>query len=502
MSFRDTPTIGAAAATLAATLLLAACGPPEGTSDHESTRQSLETNVQSLSQRTSGAAKFIEQNGVATNTYAMYSSAMEGEASSDCADANNCGGSADEEPASNDHSVVVDTTESSKWVVEALLRTVFTQKNVENKTGNSITYRLRGENVCGQRNSPGYRDCVQQVDDFALRIRVTNPSADTLNFEIMVGPQRHKPVDVELSETRLSVLARLGGIKSAVEHYDSITDEPMAQDLPGTMQGHLRATLESDRPRHAHSELKIEKDIDVSGNDYGIQLARAADPVFQMTADGQAETVSSEVNFNEIEVAYPITYGSYDESTDEQTLEYLVHLAGMTGRSTLSNGTESLEIENVGFGDSTSWVKIDGQQVFSGDLNPNDGRTVDITVSPNDIEDDNGLAVEVQPALEVLTEWDLDHVKDVLEVPEWAVNYQFEGRLGGANPAELLTTDDFLKVAQGQLDLGSVDPEASVMVDQGQCLLSADKQQDGSGSGDTDSDHPLSYLEAGSCPSE
>ncbi len=510
MTTHETRWMGRTVLLMMIALVATACVQDE--TQHDRTRDQVETNVQGLSGTLTETTQFVEDSQVVLNSLSLYDSAVvEQESASGSACVEDEDGSTDCQQSSDSDTEFDSESDTETDVygsadrytdqlVDALLEYVFTERNIINEGSNSVTYKIRGRTVC-QEGMSDYQQCVGQVENTDLRIRVTSPSDGTLLFEITVGPDRHAPLDIELSDSHLAVAADLSETKEAVRHIDSVVDSDLADGLPETMTGRFRAEIGSERAKQVYSELVIEQDIEVAGPDYGVELASAQGPVLEASADAKTETVSSSVGFNAIDVSYPITYGQYDEETEETTLDYVTHLAGLSGESTLSVGDDQLEITDIGFGDSTSWLKIDGSKAVTGDLNPNDGRSVDLTIRPDGSGDD-GLVVEATPTLEVLTTFDFAHVQDYVGVADWLVDYEFEGRAHGADPVEARIGDEQVEMVAGQLDLGSVNPDASVMVDEGQCLLPDEPEtNDGDSSVDSSSEPPLSYLKSGDCPS-
>ena len=263
------------------------------------------------------------------------------------------------------------------------------------------------------------------------------------------------------------------------------------------MKGRIRAQLESKRSKHIHFEIKLETAINISGGDYGAALAQAAKPVFGATADGEAETLTTTVNFNEISGNFPVTYGYVSEpprtndgsdsgstsgESEQTTLDYAFRLAGLSAQAKYTAGSSEVEGTNISLGDSTSWLKINGKKSVTVDLNPNHGRSFDGTVGWEWADDGSyvdALTFEVSPAVGLRTALAFAHVKETLHIDSWLEDYEFQGTFAGASPVKARLTGEYLEVVDGQLDLRSTSPSSHKTAGAGDCIATVYEEESG-----------------------
>ncbi|MFB6351712.1 MAG: hypothetical protein ABEN55_09965, partial [Bradymonadaceae bacterium] len=384
----------------------------------------------------------------------------------------------------------------------------------------SCSYDSEGGETCEQEPNEHYSTCRQNVNDMKIRVCVTRPEADTYKYAIRVAPESYQPVSFTVGKAKLATTADLGDIKRSVDHYDDVYDVDVSQDFPSTMKGRIRAELRSDAPKQTHFEIKIEKAINVSGNDYDVALAQAAKPVFGITADGRSEKLTTTVDLNKIQANWPVEHWQHsggtrpesDGSSSEEkskTLQYAINLAGASAKAMFQAGSDEFEFTNISLGNSTSWLKIAGKKAVTADLNPQDGRVFGATLGVQENNDGSveAFTLDVRPAFDLSVDFDFTHVSDWVDVSSWMENYSFQALLAGANPASLLVNQQHLKVTAGRLELSSKTPNASRKVQTDQCLTYEDNEPSSCDPDSTNCDsggssepyHPLRDLKVTDC---
>lgn len=98
---------------------------------------------------------------------------------------------------------------------------IFTEANVESSDGNTLLFRLKGSEVCTDGTERPDEGCVQAVDAAELRIRATNLGNDSLELELLIGPNRVEPMSLRFLPKVASFVVDLGGLKGAVAQLAS-----------------------------------------------------------------------------------------------------------------------------------------------------------------------------------------------------------------------------------------------------------------------------------------
>jgi hypothetical protein len=185
----------------------------------------------------------------------------------------------------------------------------------------------------------------------------------------------------------------------------------------------------------------------------------------------------------------------------EKTGTFTGHFGGYSLKTSISKGATALTVSDIGFGNETSYVALNGDRLGSLDLNANNGRKFSMTYTKTA----EGTLVTFEPALDMKLALMLNKLSDSMRVdmPSWLGDEIFEVMLGGAakpsvlipaptcNPDGSSTSKSQLKVVSGELTLSSKALPGKVDVGAGMCLLPVDGTQ-----GD---DNPVSRLKAGAC---
>jgi hypothetical protein len=495
---------------------LVGCGGDTGDSspepvDHATTRQAVQVNTQSASQDLRQALSYVRQ----TDLLGGPVTSLDGVAS-------DCGGGtqfSDGTTTESTDSFECDTNEpvennidsGTDELLDVLNERIFVDANIEEAGEHEITYLLDGTTVCVAEDfaEPADRqDCVADVDQVELRLVVTSSAQGDIDIKVLVGPDRYNPLDFELHDNLLAATADLGDLRSAVVFASNVTGED-APDLPGTMQGKLRAELRHDTGAKTTATFSVLQGVHISDADYDIKVNRAS-PAAQITVDTATQTISSMLDLDTIDLRMPITESetTWDENGTETTTEtsYAVdaHLGGASFDATYTVGDKRIDVQNVGLGTSTSTLDIDQKRVVTVDLNRSHGRHLNFSF----VGDENGTQLFVDPAFDLELMLQFAQVQDKLDgLDDWMLDEMMRITFDGANPAMLLGEN--IKVLQGRLKLSSTAENISHTVSAGQCLLTpdndaptvSDSTSDGTESPTMDDggSHPFTEFSAGAC---
>lgn len=382
-----------------------------------------------------------------------------------------------------------------------LREVIFTNDNYE---GDGV-YRIRGRDVCPQEGEspdpvgepappedpvPPTADCEQMVDDMELRIEVLVVD-DGFDATLLVGPHHSKPVRLESRDDRMTVVGNLAAAKAAIEHVASVTGTQV--ELPEVFEGVVAATVRRDGDAAATVSMAIREDVSIEATteDGTVSFeAAASDPLARASIDALQRHLEIEANAGPVLASLP--WRTFEPDSElGGTLR--VDLAGATGTLVADDDDEAVTLVGMGLGGATSRITLDDQTLFAIDVNPEEGRTFDLTATPGQ----DGPTFAFEPALHVVTTIDARPVTeswDTVDPAEDGDTYTIV--FDGAHPsAQALPGDDTqsgaLRVVSGRLSL-SVTGAEPVVVEAGQCLLDSEV---------VDGEHPaLGGMEAGACP--
>lgn len=517
------------AATLAAGALatssLVGCGSDTGDGpepqpvDHETTRQAVESNTTTASQNLRASIEFMRQTDMLGE---MVGSIDDG---GDCFDAegptdgsgSEPGGSFECEPA---EPVEVELEQGTQDLIDLLNSRIFVESNIEQQTDLEVTYLLDGQTMCPADDftePADQQDCINEVDSLELRLVVTSFTQGDVDIEVLVGPNRFNPVDFELHDGSLAATVDLAETRSAMVFAAGVTGDDLSE-MPSTMQGRVRGEFSHDGNGKATGTLSILQNVVISGQDYDVSVSKAQ-PAGRVTVDATTQTISGLLDLNAIDLRAPVTETetTWDaetgaESTTETSYEIALHLGGASFDADYAVGDERVDVHNVGLGNTTSTLDIDGKRVASIDLNKNHGRHLAFSL----VSGEHGMELSVSPAFDLELMLAFAQVQDKLDgLDDWVLDDLLRVTLdGAANPAVRIG-DSGVEVLDGQLSISSTAAGVSHQVSAGQCLLppegDAPEPVSGTGSGSSDgsgtpvpeddstSIHPFEEFAVGAC---
>lgn len=378
-------------------------------------------------------------------------------------------------------------------LARALREKVFTDANYE---GDGV-YRLHGADFCEHDAVTDAPDpeCVNDFDAAEIRVRALL-AGDGLDLTLLIGPARSEPITVELRTDRVSLTLDLAETKEAIVHVAAIAGETV--EMPAVVDGVAVLSLKRNGPQDVSVELSARRAIRIEGTlpegrgDYAFGLA-AGDPLGSVRVRGPERSLELALDLGPFTVSVP-----WRELAPESALtgQLAVDWKGLSGSVLLDEAQQLLRLENLGFGDSTSSVKLGAETLFALDLNPAAGRRFDLAVTP---------VAGANPTLGFTPELDLSlafHLAPLAEagedVPGYLTDETYRLRFTGAGPlAQPLAANETtgfpggLEILAGELRLESSAVAAPVVVTAGQCLL---------GDPVSESDHLIfGALKAGPC---
>jgi hypothetical protein len=386
------------------------------------------------------------------------------------------------------------TTDAQAALLEKYLRErIFTEQNVESQEGDSVTFRLTGEDVCTTGSAPVEPMCAAEVDRLQVRIRATRAGKDGMDLELLIGPNQARPLTLSFAPKTAAVVVDLAGAKEALVVFSP----GAAQGLPRTMNGRVEARLTENGPQDITfstsilDAIRVEM-VDMTGAVRSFSTA-ATSPLTSMRMEGQAQRASFELNLGATEFRGP--YGGTSALAGKPMV---VSLSGLSYAFSAQEGQQDFTLAHLGIGQVQSYVSLDGTKLVTADLNALSGRHFDLQLS----QGADGL-----PLMRVVPEFDLAlrfflqplRADPMASVPPYYEDQSYRVRLSGGGgpsvrPVPADTATGFpggLKVVSGELALEATG--ASVTVPTGSCLVGKAQPDEGA--------HPLlGYFESRACP--
>lgn len=372
----------------------------------------------------------------------------------------------------------------------ALGEAIFNESNHE---GGGV-YRIPPELLCGEDLETGAVDpeCIDTMTAVALKIRVAERDGG-LDFTLLVGPDRDEPLAVELRSDRASFVVDLAEAKQAALAVGEAVGEPV--ELPEIMEGVVAASLTVLGEAHVELDLATRSAVQIAGDFDGDAVAfttAARQPIIAFEVDAVARQIGLSLDLGATTLTAP---WSLIDDTSLASGVFALDWKGMSARATIAEGDTGIELEDIGFGDGTSTIKLDDQTLFALDLNAALGRRFAVSIQPTE----GGLPTfALSPGFDLSLAFNLAPLAaagDFVESYLLGETYRV-ALLGDAPEIQPIEADASfaggLAVLGGELSIGSSAVAAPVVAGVGECLV---------GDPVTDGEHPiLGAFAVAACP--
>jgi hypothetical protein len=351
--------------------------------------------------------------------------------------------------------------------IEALAELIFTEENHE---GDGI-YRVRGASFC-EIDGVVDAECAASIDDLELRIRATE-AGDGMDIGFRIGPDQAEPFVLELRSNLLAVVIDLADVKDVVVF---LSDGSPDAELPKVMEGVISFALIVPAENQAEIQFSVREalrfETDSSGTGPAMKLeTEARDPMFSVQMAADSLTMTVDVGRTRVTGPWADIQG---DGLDLGELD--VDWQGLTYKIDLQASSDVLAVSNIGLGDGTSTIKLDGATLLSVDLNKDSGRTFDIELTL----DEAGLPLlAVAPGIDLQVSYDLQALVEggvVVDAPLLSSAYSIEVR--GEKPTLQPVEADFVtgfpggvRVVSGEIVVSADGVADPLVVSAGQCLV-------------------------------
>lgn len=241
-----------------------------------------------------------------------------------------------------------------------LTGTLFTDSNY---IGDGV-YRFPAESLC-KTDAGVDADCVKHVDLAHARIRVED--SDGLRFAIQLGSAHDEPIAVTLRHDEVAVTIDLDDASDAmIALAEAFGDEAPNAELSGQVTADLKILGTA----HARGSISIERALAVKIADQGAPLD--GDTATRFTS---AAGASASIELAAAALHAQVALGQ----TTAHAAGKDIALAGVTGEVTAS--PSGIQLDHISLGGKPMTISVGGQLGESVDLNPADGRSVDLAVA-------------------------------------------------------------------------------------------------------------------------
>ena len=382
---------------------------------------------------------------------------------------------------------------------------LFVAANVESSTATSVTYQLKADPTCRplpSEISAGRMDrvdlkCGADLAKLQVRIVVTS-DGDGYRYQILLGPDKLELSVFIIHSDLLGWEADLNKARLATQYANMVLgDEADREEEPfpfSVLEGRIKIAVQKLGDKKASISWSVLEPIRLQDMDHHSFAMAVANPVFALSGDGVAKTVTLKLAIPQTDVRAP--WDPRDMGT--KNLDLHVSFGGLHGESTLSEMAEELAFTGLGVG--PSFVEVRTTKIFELAFNTANASKMDLKIKP--IADDQAR-FELSPRFDLSLAFKLMPVLgEFSEAPDsFLHNETYSLVMMGSAPVvvETVAANDAgfeggFKMVAGSLTLSTTsDPAATVTVPPGQCLTELPTPADGS--------HPLlGQLHSAACP--
>lgn len=408
-------------------------------------------------------------------------------------------------------------------LVRTLRERIFIEENLESETETTVTYLLGPDVLCDEEDAPGFTAggldsaCADRAARLQPRLQLTSPRAGDIDVTLLLGEERNAPLTLHLYSRSLGVQVDLGEALGVARE--------LGEDLGNLreLDGVIELALVENAARDYSIELRVLEALHVLVADGDEQvsasLARSV-PALSLRADGNEQRLTASVDLGTFQMQGPFALfaemfggepesgdfvglpapdgsGQLPEPTPAPEREYHgtldIFLAGLSGTMSYVAGQDVLDITNLGLGDATSRIALDGNTLLGIDMNAAHGRRVNVVVEPR--AEGEGATVKVEPSFELAVELAFHNIADQIDdIAEYLLDNTIRVAFEGDAPT-LEMSDEAVRVASGTLALETTNaPADDVMVVAGQCLVEVESELE-----TENESSPFAELEAAVC---
>jgi hypothetical protein len=318
--------------------------------------------------------------------------------------------------------------------------------------------------------------CAEQLAKAELRVR-TAKEGGALVFAIQVDADHDEPLIFTLTHTSIAITVDLDDAQRAFVALAGVFGE----DIPNArLSGQVTAKLEILGAAKLRASLSIDRALSIEYAKVGASLdgpdafvlSSAKAEVIAITLDGKARSGSLALGLGATAIKAP---------ADGKRVE--LDLAGATATASFAGG-QPLELSHVSLGNRTTTVSINGVRAVAIDLNAQDGRAFNATVSHDAATGTDTL--EVTPKLDLLLTVDHAVLGDTPPVYD-VTRVVLDGTLRGSDAG------DQVEVLVGSFSVTTDPASYGFAATAGQCVTAADATDPTTGS-------TFTRFSVGTCP--
>lgn len=296
--------------------------------------------------------------------------------------------------------------------------------------------------------------CVTAVTKIDPKIKVRG-DADELEFSLLLGKSENEPLSLSLSR---SVITFHFDLDEAGQTIDELAKTFGGSPPTLRSAGRLAVGLEVKGPQHVVFKGTIERGIDFAFAENGdtldsptaLRISTAAAPLYVVDIDGKNATLTASLGVGTTKIHAP---------ENEQDPMIDIAISAITGALSVMPG-QPIKLTGLSLGKGPLTIDVDRVRAATIDLNPETGRSFDLTVN----EAAGEASFAVSPSLDLRMTIDAAALGEPDE-PFAVTRLLFDG----ASPT-IATHGTQLKIASGRLAVTTNPASFGFEASAGECL--------------------------------
>lgn len=365
------------------------------------------------------------------------------------------------------------------------------------------------------------QDCLRIMQEEEPRVRL-QAAGDGIKVELLLNQGQDILATATLNSDLARVSLDLGTLTRIIESIDSNVEDG-SDDFDLELSGAISLEMDTSIENKAIFRANVDKAISVVGRVEGLEEINftfpAARDVFSVTSDSEEPALNLALAIPKLVQSLQTSLTSeyeYDEETGEDILveegplrEIVATLGGLNLGFNLKLVDEGVSTTmEVGLGQDSSSIAIDGNEVIKVDINPNHGRLISFNFDHSTASESlllalaselHALNVELNLGLVPEIEAPLGFADELYKVAFTSLNNELPSLVLGGE-------DSFIQVLTGQLDIVAERGEISHSAEGGMCINPIEDDEENFSEDfseeeyvEDEPEHPLAMLEVAAC---
>jgi hypothetical protein len=340
------------------------------------------------------------------------------------------------------------------------------------------------EDIPPQEAAEDEADCAEMLMDMPLSLQVVSDGDGRVNVDVLAGTDLMQPLSLQVHDDLLAVFVQLPDLRDTLQ---TVFGEDIA--LPDTMAGRIAGEVRREGEQHFSGRFAVQDDVEISSaspDSIAFTYPQALAPG-SIVIDGIEQTIIGSLDIETIDLTLPwedmasIFQDDEDgEESPEASGEMVVFVPAIQGDLALIGADDTLRLSRAGLGEATTTISVNADTIIAFDLNPQDGREIEVEVSTVG-EDD--VQLMVSPLLDAQVAFSMHHIDDVFDdLPDVLADDTIGVLFDDAQTPTIQTLTSAegteLQILAGTLTLWSDAMASDVIIEEGMCIGEGDESSE------------------------